>query len=197
MKVGETVCLKYPFKLVTYSIEEQYLLLDVIEREDIYERLTIPMCIGALGIKTFGASYITPGDHLPITHADYYERSGDRVVVASKLYELRLDTHFKYTGIYYLVNGYEVLTKTAQKQTLDEIERMLEGSLDMVLEGKLLGGLVMRIIGRSATDIKFVKYVSDLANMSMLNYTHAAIIQDPISYVEYEVPVKLLISVWT
>lgn len=202
MRVGNIAYVKHKFRVIDYSLEDEFMTIQVESSQDIHERLKIPIYIYNFGIFLPGVDYVTPGDHLPIDHPDYYQvinvvGSPKRVMYNGKLHQLRLDPEFDLLGIYALVDETtgEYIEKVAQKKTKTEILDSLDLLLNTVHEGNFLTGRIIHIFLRHEESgrLRFVKYLSEYtAATSMVNWTAFAVLRELESHTEYEIPCKLL-----
>jgi len=87
MRKGQEVYLKHKFKITSFDVATESIVVEVLlgNGEFKTEILILPMYMGELGIYPLSIAYVTPGDHLPVSHPDYYQvlstKNGYRVVL--------------------------------------------------------------------------------------------------------------------
>ena len=201
MKIGDSVYLKKQFRVVDFSYNQKIMVIEILEDLDINRQVVIPIFVNSFGINISGKNFALPGDNLPIDHPDYYEvitNLGDapRVIRNNKKYELQFSKTFREDGTYWLIDEETNVPqkKTAQLLTEEEVMEQLKMTLNYPMPGELIRGRVISIIRRNwvSQKLEILNYFSEVSGQRVAGYDYSAIIQDPETKIEYEIPAKLL-----
>lgn len=202
MRRGHEVYLKYKFRITSYDLNTESLVIEVLREDEPNEILILPIYLGELGIYPLSIAFVTPGDHLPVTHPDYYQvlstKNGYRVSYQGVGYQLRFKSNFNLTGKYMLVDDFgQTVHRTATKKKLADIQNDLENSINEVLDGNLIHGKFICAIFREHSTQKIsniADYVDEDKLFIFQRTDVTAIIQDIHTTVEFEIPLHLIAS---
>lgn len=200
-KRGDSVCLKHQFRIVSYSLEKETILVDLLNADgNTIGQELLPLYLSELAILPKEIAFVVPGDHNELDHPDYYqvvslENKSKRVLYNNKHYQLRLSPDFNYTGEYMLLNEDtgELINKKARKTTNKFIKDILDSASKHTLQGKIVKGTVVIFYYIDDENKSIFVDAMDISHNSRLAQNkRSVIIHDIHSNIEYDLPVNLI-----
>ena len=194
MRIGEQAYLKYQFAITSFDLDRGVLSLTVYLGDTAYELIKVPIWLSNLGFTHPELDFCVPGDNWPLDHPDYFEIvSTDRglwVSYEGERYKCILDRDFHLTGEYRLVGDHadDIIVVKSQLRTDMQRRLILEDMVNQRFDGNLIQGTIIYLFINSSKGIMWPNHFLGVA-YSKRAY---AVLQDPITKVQFSLPAHLL-----
>lgn len=192
MKIGDEVNLKYEFRIISYNLDRDYMVVKIKEGEH-----KIPIYIGNLAFYLPEFDFCIPGKSLGPTHPDYLDadEGADKLIGVKdgKRVEIKLDPNFQFNGQYRVITeSKDIITmKKAQRWGRDSYKTALSNISDEEFDGSMLSGTIVRIC--AITQRREIIYHHEVPSNIVSEDIRGikVIVQDSYTFIEYNLPSNL------
>jgi len=202
MNKGDLVRCRYDFRFEAVNNEDLLTISIIRIKDDAAEKdyIIVPLYLHGLGFFPPGTDFCLPGSYLPISHPDYFRETGTGTFLYNgQDHKISFDPDFMYTGQYWLipVHGGGPKTRFAQHRSEQLRKQRIADAVGSVLDGIMIEGIILDFLVREKSTNALIQVI----NGKIVTSDHQvgdsvvfAYLQDPVTRVEFQFPVKYLIT---